>query len=276
MFDGAGHVREGFVEQRGESKAAHSHGIDGEEQEAAVRVQKLRAVGDQGAEPFLDPPRLGLRTSAELGRVEDDAIVAVLPPHLARGELGRIVHQPADGPVLHPGECGVLARLRDRFLARIDMRHWTALAERKRADAGITEHVERLRVRLPRQLPAHPFPHRGHVRKETEMAEWRALRVEPHIVPRKRPAIGHLRRKIPAATAILVRAGDEFAIRLPVIEARAPEGLRLGADEAIGPEALQLAAVSAVDQPVIGPWFADHQLWFEAQLRHQRAALAEM
>ena len=33
---------------------------------------------------------------------------------------------------------------------------------------------------------------------------------------------------------------------------------------------------SAVDQPVIGPWFADHQLWFETQLRHQRVALAEM
>ena len=108
------------------------------------------------------------------------------------------------------------------------------------------------------------------------MAEGSALRAEADIVPRERPAVGHFGREIPAPAAILVRAGEEFAIRLPVGLARTPHRLRFGADETELSESLQLAAKPAVEQRVIGPGLADHQLRVEAQLRHQRVALAEM
>ena len=64
-------------------------------------VEQLAAVGEQRREILLEPPDLAFGPAAELGRVEQDAVVAPPAPHLARGELARIVDDPADRPVGH-------------------------------------------------------------------------------------------------------------------------------------------------------------------------------
>ncbi len=84
------------------------------------------------------------------------------------------------------------------------------------ADAGVAEQVEELRRFHARHLPAHPFPHRRHVGKEAEMPERGASRGEADLVPCERPAIArHGPGELPAAAALLIGSGDEFAIGVP-------------------------------------------------------------
>ena len=47
VFDGARQSIKRFIEQSGECEAAHSDGVDGEEQEPAVGIQKPAAIGDK-------------------------------------------------------------------------------------------------------------------------------------------------------------------------------------------------------------------------------------
>jgi len=114
VLDRAGQVGEMLAQQAGERQAAHPHGVDGQEQEPAVFIEQLAAIADQRREAFLEPPGFVLRTAPELGRIEDDPVVAAAAADLARGELGGIVDQPADraaerrsgrrrGPSVRPG-----------------------------------------------------------------------------------------------------------------------------------------------------------------------------
>ncbi len=223
MFDRAEQAGEVLGEQPGEREAAHAHRIDGEEQEPAVGVEQAAAISDQRRQPVLEPPDLAFGATAELGRVEDDPVVTLAAAHLARGELGGVVDEPADRTIGCARERGVLARLGDRFLARVYVGHRAVFAEREGADAGVAEQVECLRVRLSGQLPAHPVPHRSHVGEEAEVAERRALGGEADFVPRERPAFArNFAGKLPAAAAVLIGTGDEFAVGIPVIEAWAP------------------------------------------------------
>ena len=108
-------------EQLADRQRRHAHRIDGEHEEAAVGVEQPAAIGDQAGQILLEPPDLALRPAAELGRIEDDAVIAPAAPHLARGELGGVVDHPADRPVGHARQRGIgLARL-DRFLRGVDM-----------------------------------------------------------------------------------------------------------------------------------------------------------
>ncbi len=45
---------------------------------------------------FLEPPHFPFRSAAELGRIEQDPVIAPAAAHLARGKLGGIVDDPAD------------------------------------------------------------------------------------------------------------------------------------------------------------------------------------
>ena len=81
-------------------------------------------------------------------------------------------------------------------------------------------------------------------------------------------------RELPAATAVLVGAGDEFAVRIPLREARRPQRLPLGADEAVRAVTLELAAIAAVEQRVIRPAGALHHQRLLDQVRHQTDGVA--
>ena len=63
--------------------------------------EQLAAVGDQRGQMVLQPPHLTLGSAPELGRIEDDPVVLLAAPHLARGELGRIIDDPADRAGAH-------------------------------------------------------------------------------------------------------------------------------------------------------------------------------
>ena len=129
---------------------------------------------------------------------------------------------------------------------------------RQRADAGIAEQVQRLAA-LAQPL-AHPRPLRRHVGEEGEVAERRALGAEAHLLPAQLPALArHRPGELPAAAALLVRAGDELAVGVPFGRGRRPHRLRLGADEAVAAVALELAAIARIDQPVIGPGLGDER-----------------
>src|SRR5690606_30477656 len=121
MLDGARELRQVFREQAGKREAAHSYGVDGEEKEAAVGVQQAATIGDQRWQPVLEPPDFAVRAAAELGRIENDSVIAPAAADLARCELGRIVDQPADRAISQFRELSVLAGLGDRLLAGIDM-----------------------------------------------------------------------------------------------------------------------------------------------------------
>src|SRR6185436_14513240 len=100
-----------------------------------------------------------------------------------------------------------------------------------------------------------------HVGKEGEVAEGRALGAETDLFPAKLPALlRHRPGELPAAAALLVRARDELAMRIPFARGRRPHRLRLGPDEATGTVALELAAVAGIDQAVIGPGLRDQSV----------------
>ncbi len=82
------------------------HGIDGEEEEAAVCVEQLAAIGDEGREILLQLPHFAFGAAAEFGRIEQYAVIAPAAPGLARGEFHGIVSDPADWAVAHAGERG--------------------------------------------------------------------------------------------------------------------------------------------------------------------------
>ena len=142
--------------------------------------------------------------------------------------------------------------------------------ERERADAGITEQIQRFRLGHAVQLLAQPRPDRRHVGEEAEVTERRVLRGEAHgagaEAPGERPAVArHGAGVMPLAAAILVAARDEFSVRFPVVTGRRPERLRLGADKAIVAVALQLATMAAIDEAVIAPGFTDERVEFHGR-----------
>ena len=223
---------------------------------------------------LLQPPHLTLGPAPELGRIEDDAVIALAPAHLARGELGGVVDDPADRPLIEAAKHRIGPRLRHRFLRGIHMRHRAKAREGLTAHAGIAEKVERAGLMLALQHLAHPAPHRSHIGKETEVAKGGAIGGEAHfIAPAQLPAIARhalgqmpardLRAIEPAPAAIFIGTGHEFAMRAPIGKARAPQRLPLGPDEAIAAIALELAPVAAIEQRVIAPALA---------CKHQRLA----
>ena len=88
VLDSAWQVAERLFQQARDRKAAHPHGIDGEEQEAALAIQQPRAIGDEAGEVFLQPPYLALGPAAELGGIEDDAVI-LCHVHRSEGFFGR-------------------------------------------------------------------------------------------------------------------------------------------------------------------------------------------
>src|SRR5690606_7773747 len=106
---------------------------------------------------------------------------------------------------------------------------------------------------------AHPIPYRRHVGEEAEVAERGALRGEADVVPGEGPAFARDGPGVlPAAAAVLVGAGDELAIGIPLGKSRGPQCLTFGAAEAVAAVAFELPALAAVDKPVIGPALALH------------------
>ena len=65
---------------------------------------------------LFQPPGLVFGAAPEFGRVKDDPVIAAFAPHFARGEFGRVINQPADRAILHPGQGRIVARLGHRFL----------------------------------------------------------------------------------------------------------------------------------------------------------------
>src|SRR5690606_17626304 len=108
-----------------------------------------------------------------------------------------------------------------------------------------------------------------------KMAKGRALRGEFHLAPGERPALArHRPVEAPSAAAILVRSGNELAMRVPVRQARAPQRLRLGPDEAIFAISLELAAMAGIDQPVIAPAVAPQDQRIGKRRLHQLRGMA--
>ena len=172
--------------QLADRQRRHPHRIDRQHQEAAILVEQAPAIGQQWRQMLLKPPHLALGPAPELGRVEQDAVVAPLAPHFARGELGRIVDDPAQRPPFHSRQQGIRPRALDRFLRRVDMDDLRArLAQQQAADAGVAEQVEHFGAV---GLLAHPVPLRRHVGEEAEVAERRQRGGEFDPVARQRPA----------------------------------------------------------------------------------------
>ncbi len=218
----------------------------------------MAAVAEQGAKPLLDLPAFAAGTTPELRRIEQDRVIAPLAPHFARGELARIVDDPAHRLVGHAGERGIFARLSHRLLRRIDMRHRGPRGgERLAADAGIAEEVEESGIGLVGNLAAQPVPHRRHIGKEAQMPKRRALGGEARLAPRERPAFGgHGLVIIPAPPTVVVRCRNKLTVGgFPFAGGQRgrPHRLRLGADEAIGAIAFELAPAAAVHQSIIVP-----------------------
>ena len=195
---------------------------------------------------LLQPPHLAVRAAAELRRIEHDAVVAPPAPHLARGELRRVVDHPADRPIGHVRQEGVgLARL-DRLLRRIDMRHPRALGrQRQAADAGIAEQVEHL-VALGRSARASTS-HCGAM--SGKKARWRngvfCARKRTSSQRTCQPPRGTSRERCHLPPPSSSDAPMKSPSACPVGARRRPHRLRLGADEAEAAVALQLAAVAA-------------------------------
>ena len=204
---------------------------------------------------ILQPPQLALGSAPELGRVEQDAVVAPPAPDLAGGELGGIVDQPADRPVGQPRQSRIGLAALDRFFRRVDMDQPPAgLAEQQAADPRVAEQIEDVGVGGP---GPHPVPLRRHVGEETEMAEGRQRGVEANIAARQRPAIRDWSVLHPSPAAFFVGAGDEGSVRLPIVAGRRPHRLRLGPDDRERAVALELAAMPAVNQAPVVPWLGD-------------------
>src|SRR3954454_13737582 len=94
-------ISEQLFDQLADRQRGHAHGINGEDQEAAVLVEQLPAVHKQRREILLQPPDLAFRPATELGRIEQNAIVALAAPHLTRGELSCIINNPPYRTVGH-------------------------------------------------------------------------------------------------------------------------------------------------------------------------------
>ena len=103
MLNGPGQARKQFGHQPGERERGHPHRVDGEEQEPAFRTEQRPAIGQQPGQMFFEPPDLSFRPASELGRIEDNPVVMLAAPHFARGELGRIVDDPAHRALGHAG-----------------------------------------------------------------------------------------------------------------------------------------------------------------------------
>ncbi len=222
----------------------------------------MAAIGDERREVFLQTPDFAIGATAIFGRIEQYAVIAAVAPDFAGDEFGGILHDPADGPVRHARQVGIGASLGDGFFRGVDMNHARAAGRHgQRSDASIAKQVHHLRVGFVGSPFAHPVPYRRHVRKEAQMAEGGATGLERDFLPAKRPAFGRDGLVIePAAPALLVRTGHEFAVRRPVFGRGRPHRLRFGANEAEAAIALQLAAMARIDQAIIGPGFADEGL----------------
>src|SRR3990167_3571974 len=96
VLDRAGQVLQGLCQKPGNGEGGHTDSIDGEEQEAAVGVKQLRAIGNQAWKALLKTPDFAIRATAELRWIEDDAIVAATAADFAGGELGSVINDPAD------------------------------------------------------------------------------------------------------------------------------------------------------------------------------------
>src|SRR5205814_8794883 len=120
-LDRSAEVTKRLLHQFADGERGHAYRIGGEHEEAAVSVEQPAAVGEQGREIVFEPPDLAGGPAAELGRVEQYAVVAPGTPNLARGELARVVDDPADRLVAHAGEPHVIPALLDRLLRCIDM-----------------------------------------------------------------------------------------------------------------------------------------------------------
>ena len=204
---------------------------------------------------ILEPPQLAIGTAPELGRVEQDAVVAALAADLARGELGGVIDDPAHRAIAHSRQQGVGAAALDRFLRRIDMDQSRAgVGQRQCADAGVAKQVED--VGVVRQ-GAHRVPLRRHVGEEAQVAEGGQAGVEADLAARHWPAARNRSMLDPAPAAILVRSGDEGRVGVPFVQRRSPHRLRIGADDRHGSIAFELLPVAAVDQAPIGPRLGD-------------------
>ena len=236
----------------------HPHRIDRQDEEAAFGVEQLAAIGKQGREMILEPPQFARRAAPELGRVEQDAVVAAFAADFARGELGGVVDDPADRAVAHPRQHGVGAAALDRLLRGVDVDHLRArVGQRQRADAGIAEQVEHLRVGRP--FP-HEIPLRGHVGEEAQVAEGRQAGVEADVAARQRPRRRDRAMLDPASAALLVRSRHEGRVGGPFLERGGPHRLRFGANHGDIAIAFPFLAVPAVDQAPVGPRLGDDRL----------------
>ncbi len=75
-LDRPAEIADDLLYQFADRQRRHPHRIDGQHEESAVRIEQPAAVGEQRREIFLQPPDLACRTAAELGRIEQDAVVA--------------------------------------------------------------------------------------------------------------------------------------------------------------------------------------------------------
>ncbi len=66
----AAEIAQFLLQQFSDAERRHAHRINGQDQEAAVGVEELAAVGQQRRQIFFEPPHFALGPAAELGRVE--------------------------------------------------------------------------------------------------------------------------------------------------------------------------------------------------------------
>ena len=204
---------------------------------------------------LLEPPHFAFGAAPELGGVEQDAVVAAGAADFTGGEFGGVVDDPADRAVGHLRQLGIAATPVDRFFGGVDMDQLgPGFAQQKAADPGVAEQVQHFRV--GRSL-AHEIPLRGHVGEEAEVAEGGQAGMEADLAAGQWPIARHLAVVLPAAAAILVAAGDEGGIGIPVRIGRSPHRLGFGADDVDRAVAFEFLAVAAVDQGPIVPRFGD-------------------
>ena len=121
---------------------------------APAAAAQSRSSGGQVQEHV---PHLALRPAPELGRIDEDDVVALAAPHLARHELARVLEDPADRRLSEPRDRLVLLGPGDRPLGGVDVRHLGAgVGRNQRGRAGIGEEIEHARAARRAPRPADP------------------------------------------------------------------------------------------------------------------------
>ena len=126
------------------------------------------------------------------------------------------------------------------------------LRHRHRADAGVSEKIQRLRPPAqPGRLRAENLPVAELLRKKTEVAEAGRLDLEGESAPPDLPAFRQRTAETPAsASGTVARKNSIRRSPLRLRQRRFPECVESGPDQPVFPHRFELAEIAAVEETI--------------------------